>query len=79
MKICAITDLEKFFELIDKCEGKVELVTKDGDRYSLNSKISQLVAVTKIFSNDEISEVELIASEPKEEEKILDFFQKMNC
>ncbi len=78
MKIGAVTDLDKFFDVIDKCEGKVELVTKDGDHYSLNSKISQLVAVAKVLSSDEISDVELIASDPEEEKKIKEFFQETN-
>ncbi len=78
MKITAITDLEKFFRVIDKCEGKIELVTKDGDHFNLNSKISQLVAVTKVLSGDEFSEAELIASDPEEEKKIIKFFQEAN-
>lgn len=75
MKINAITDLEKFFDVIDRCEGKVELVTKEGDRYNLNSKLSQLVAATKVLSTDAALDAELIASDSEEEKKIIAFLK----
>lgn len=76
MKINAITDLEKFFDVIDRCEGKVELVTKEGDRYNLNSKLSQLVAATKVLSTEAVLEAELIASDSEEEKKIIAFLKE---
>ena len=32
MKIQNITDIDKFFKVVDSCEGKVELVTGEGDK-----------------------------------------------
>ena len=32
MKVSNIKDIEKFFEVVDSCQGKVELVTGEGDR-----------------------------------------------
>ena len=32
MKVQNITDIDKFFEVVDSCKGKVELVTGEGDR-----------------------------------------------
>ena len=32
MKIQNITDVEKFFEVVDQCKGTVELVSPEGDR-----------------------------------------------
>ena len=48
MKIMNITNIDKFFGAIDQCEGKVELITKNGDVYNLKSKLSQFVSFTKI-------------------------------
>ena len=31
MKVSNIKDIEKFFEVVDSCQGKVELVTGEGD------------------------------------------------
>ena len=38
MKIKNINDVDKFFEVVDSCKGKVELVTGEGDRLNLKSK-----------------------------------------
>lgn len=73
MRIRGVIDLEEFFALVDSCKGRVELVTEEGDRFNLNSKISQCVAVTKLFSKDNISEVEVIASDSIDEKKIVAF------
>lgn len=73
MKIKNITDIEKFFSVIDKCKGKVELVTSEGDRLNLKSKLSQYFSLAKIFSDGEIEEIEIVASEPEDIEKLLDF------
>ena len=35
MKVSNIKDIEKFFEVVDSCSGKVELVTGEGDRLNL--------------------------------------------
>ena len=39
MKVSNIKDIEKFFDVVDSCEGRVELVTGEGDRLNLKSKI----------------------------------------
>lgn len=49
MKIQNITNIEKFFEVVDSCKGKVELVTGEGDRLNLKSKLSQYVSMAKLF------------------------------
>ena len=43
MKIQNIDNVEKFFKVVDSCKGKVELVTGEGDRLNLKSKLSQYV------------------------------------
>ena len=76
MKVQHIHDLEKFFELVDSCQGKVELVTGEGDRINLRSKLSQFVSMAKIFASEEIPELELVASEPEDVQKFLDFMME---
>ena len=61
MKIYNINDVNKFFEVVDKCKGKVELVTGEGDRLNLKSKLCQYVALADAFSNGTIPEMELVA------------------
>ena len=75
MKISNIKDTEAFFKVIDSCEGKVELVTGEGDRLNLKSKLSQFVSLANIFqANDSIiPELEIIAYEPEDSKKLLEF------
>ncbi|MGN0131984.1 MAG: polya polymerase [Lachnospiraceae bacterium] len=73
MKVQNITDIDKFFEVIDSCKGKVELVTGEGDRLNLKSKLSQYVSMANIFSDGTISELELLAYEPEDINKLLNF------
>ena len=40
MKVSNIKDIDKFFAVVDSCEGRVELVTGEGDRLNLKSKLS---------------------------------------
>ncbi|MCI6813005.1 MAG: polya polymerase [Lachnospiraceae bacterium] len=73
MKVQNIHDVDKFFEVIDKCKGKVELVTGEGDRLNLKSKLSQYVSMAKIFSDGTIAELEIIAYEPEDITKLVNF------
>lgn len=73
MKVQNITDIDKFFEVIDSCKGKVELVTGEGDRLNLKSKLSQYVSMANIFSDGTIAELELLAYEPDDIQKLLSF------
>lgn len=76
MKVQNITDIDKFFEVVDRCSGKVELVTGEGDRLNLKSKLSQYVSIANIFSNSEIPELEIVAYEPDDIERLTKFMLK---
>ncbi len=73
MRVQNITDIEKFFEVVDSCAGKVELVTGEGDRLNLKSKLSQYVSLANIFSDNSIEEIELLAYEPEDINKLVNF------
>ena len=73
MKVQNITDIEGFFKVIDECKGKVELVTGEGDRLNLKSKLSQYVSMAHIFSNGEIPELEIIAYEKEDTDRLIKF------
>lgn len=78
MKIMNITNLEKFFGVIDQCEGKVELVTENGDKYNLKSKLSQYAAMAKIFFGGAIPSVELITHSAEDKGRIINYMMHMN-
>mgnify|MGYP007066999760 FL=1 len=73
MKVSNIKDIDKFFDVVDSCKGKVELVTGEGDRLNLKSKLSQYVSMANIFSNGEIPELEVIAYEKEDTDKLIQF------
>lgn len=76
MKVQNITNIDKFFKVIDECKGKVELVTGEGDRLNLKSKLSQYVSMANIFSNGEIPELEILAYEPEDIGKLVNFMME---
>ena len=71
MKVMNITDIDKFFGTIDRCEGKVELVTDNGDIYNLKSKLGQFASLTKVCFNGKIPVVELVTYYPSDAGKIM--------
>ena len=73
MKIYNIKNIDKFFETVDSCKGRVELVTTEGDRLNLKSKLSQYVSMAKLFSDGSIGELELIAYEPDDITKLMNY------
>lgn len=70
MKIKNIKNIEKFFEVIDSCEGKVELVGED-IRLNLKSKLAQYFSIAKIFSDGEIPELEVVAYNQEDISKLM--------
>ena len=73
MKVSNIKDVEKFFKVVDSCEGRVELVTGEGDRLNLKSKLSQYVSLANIFSGGEIPELEIVAYEKEDIDRLMNF------
>ncbi len=78
MKIKNIKNPEAFFKIVDGCSGTVELVTDEGDRLNLKSKLCQLISLSNIFSLDSASipEMEIIAHEAEDAKKLLDYIMK---
>ena len=64
MKIKNIKDPKGFFETLKQCQGTLEIVTPQGDRLNLKSKLSQYIIMSDMFDNATIGDLELIASEP---------------
>ena len=71
MKIQNINDVDAFFKVIDECKGPVELVSPEGDRINLKSKLSQYLSMASIFSNGYIKELELVATDKDDVERLI--------
>lgn len=73
MKVQNINDVDKFFKVVDSCKGRIELVTGEGDRLNLKSRLSQYVSLANIFSDGNIAELEILAYEPEDARKLVEF------
>jgi len=73
MKIQNITDVDKFFQVVDSCKGTVELVSPEGDRINLKSKLTQYLSMATIFSNGYIKELDLVAHEKEDVDRLIKF------
>lgn len=75
MKFFGVKDIDGFFNVVDKCKGKVELVTSEGDRLNLKSKLCQYVSFAKIVSSGEVPEMEIIAYEQEDVSMLFEFMR----
>mgnify|MGYP001772197936 CR=1 FL=1 len=73
MKIKNITEPSKFFTVLEECKGTIELITLEGDRLNLKSKLCQYVALSKIFKDANIKDIEIIFSEPEDVNRVLKY------
>ena len=73
MKIKNVKDVEKFFKVIDECKGPVELISPEGDRINLKSKLSQYLSMATMFSNGYINELDLVAHEKEDNERLIKY------
>jgi hypothetical protein len=60
MRVKQIKDIDGFFRALAKCQGRVELITDEKDVLNLASKLTQFIGLTRVFSNPEISEYEIV-------------------
>ncbi len=68
-------DVAEFLAVLDTCEGNVFLVTNEGDRLNLKSKLCQLVGLTKLIEGGKIAEASVYCENVRDESKLFRF----NC
>ncbi len=66
-------DMPAFLKVLDECKGKVFLVTDEGDRLNLKSKLSQLVGLTKLIEGGKISEASIVCENKEDESRLFRF------
>ncbi|MCI9517421.1 MAG: polya polymerase [Lachnospiraceae bacterium] len=77
MKLMNVKNVEKLFETVNKCNGKVELVGDD-IQLNLKSKLSQYFSLAKLFSDGEIPELELVTTDPDDNALLMRFMMDNN-
>ena len=66
-------NVTEFLDVLDTCEGNVYLVTKEGDRLNLKSKLCQLVGLTKLIEGGKIAEASIFCENKDDESKLFRF------
>lgn len=66
-------EVQAFLAEIDTCEGDVFLVTDEGDRLNLKSKLCQLIGLTKLIEGGKISNAHIECQKPDDETKLFRF------
>ena len=74
MKLMNVKNLEMLFQVIDNCNGKVELVSKDM-RINLKSNIAKYFGLASLFAAgvDEIKEMEIVAYDVEDVQRLIRF------
>lgn len=68
------TNAEELFKMIDSCEGRVDLISDEGDIINMKSKLSQLLVLSNILSDPEVvGHIRLVAYYPEDEKKLLEY------
>ena len=63
-------EVSEFLAVLDTCEGNVYLVTRDGDRLNLRSKLSQLVGLTQLIEGGKIADASIVCENKNDESKL---------
>ncbi|MFR3821033.1 MAG: polya polymerase [Hungatella hathewayi] len=76
MKFENIQNVGKLFQIIrDECTGTVELVSTEGDRINLKSRLSQYISMVRLLDAEFVRELQLVASDPADVERLLRFMR----
>ncbi len=60
MRVKQVVNIDGFFKALERCKGRVELITDDKDVLNLASKLTQFIGLTRVFSNPDIKAYEIV-------------------
>lgn len=66
-------DLKDFNEVLASCKGDVFMVTPEGDRLNLKSKLCQLIGFTKLIEGGNIAKATFECAEMEDQQKLFRF------
>ncbi len=76
MKLENVSNVEGLFKVLDSCKGKIELVSEEGDRINLKSKLSQMILTANLLNTATIKELELLVSDSEDMKKVISFMMR---
>lgn len=60
-------DVQKFMAALDQCKGNVYLITEEGDRFNLKSKLSQITGLVKLIEGGKLVKASVLCDDPEDE------------
>ena len=66
-------DFKKFLEAVDLCKGNVFLVTEEGARLNLKSKLSQFIGIAKLVDGGVINKAKVVCENPEDDSLLFRF------
>ena len=66
-------DLKDYTQVLNTCEGDVYMVTDEGDRLNLKSKLMQLIGFTKLIEGGIVSHAHIECDNKADEQKLFRF------
>jgi hypothetical protein len=73
MRVKSINNVDGFFKKLEKCKGRVELITDEKDVLNLASKLTQFIGLTRVFSNPEIDSYEIVCYNAEDYEVLKEY------
>ena len=78
MKIFNLKDVDRFFEIVNECEGRVDLVTKYGDVFNLKSELTKYYSVASLLTNEQaVKEIEIKTYNTEDAQRFIQFTKEM--
>jgi hypothetical protein len=66
-------DIHEFVKALDNCKGDVYLITDEGDRFNLRSKLSQLAGIMNLIWGGKIVNAKIYCSDLDDEATLFRF------
>ncbi len=60
-------DVQKFMDALDRCKGNVYLITEEGDRLNLKSKLSQITGLLHLIEGGKLVQAKVVCDDPDDE------------
>ena len=60
-------DVQKFMDALDRCKGNVYLITEEGDRLNLKSKLSQITGLLHLIEGGKLVKAKVVCDDPDDE------------
>ena len=73
-------DVATLMKALDECKGDVILLTDEGDRFNLKSKLSQITGIMKLIEGGIVCNAKISCSDPDDEAMLfrLNLFGKVD-